>query len=209
MHLKKAAIFIFPDVEELDFVGVFEVLAKSRGMHEEDAIHLDKPIQVDILAREKEVKCRNGLIVKPNKIASSFNGYDILIVPGGKGVYKVMKDKKILTNIQAFARERKHFVCSVCTGSLILGKAGILANKKAATHHMHRNELKEYCKIAKERVVVDDNIITSGGIACSIDLGLKLLKLLYGKDIAEKVAERLEIKGSKCNRVIEREKFSS
>jgi cyclohexyl-isocyanide hydratase len=196
MHLKKAAIFIFPEVEELDFVGVFEVLAKSRGMHEEGIIQLDEPMQVDILAREKEVKCRNGLIVKPNKIASNFDGYNILIVPRGKGVHEVMKDKEILTNIQAFARERNHLVCSVCTGSLILGKASILANKRTVTHHMCRNELKEYCKVAQERVVVDGNIITSGGIACSIDLGLKLLELLYEKDVAEKVAERLEIEGS-------------
>ena len=77
--MKKVAIFIFPDVEELDFVGVFEVLAKSRGMYEEGAVQLDDPIQVDILAREKEVKCRNGLIVKPNKVSSNFDGYDILI----------------------------------------------------------------------------------------------------------------------------------
>jgi len=194
--MKKVAIFIFPDVEELDFVGVFEVLTKSRGMHEEGIIRLDEPIQVDILAREKEVKCRNGLIVKPNKVAFNFDGYNILIVPGGIGIYEVMKDKEILTNIQAFTKERKHLVCSVCTGSLLLGEAGILANKKAATHHMHRNELKEYCKVAKERVVADGNIITSGGIACSIDLGLKLLERLYGRDIAERVAERLEIKGN-------------
>lgn len=194
--MKKAAIFVFPDVEELDFVGVFEVLAKSRGMHEEGIIKLDEPIQIDILAREKEVKCRNGLIVKPNKTSSNFESYDILIVPGGKGVYKMMKDKEILAKIRAFAREKNHLVCSVCTGSLILGKAGILANKKAATHHMHRNELKKYCKVAKERVVVNGSVITSGGIACSVDLGLKLLELLYEKDIAEKVSERLEIKSS-------------
>jgi cyclohexyl-isocyanide hydratase len=194
MYMKKGAIFIFPDVEELDFVGVFEVLAKSKGMHEEGVIQLDEPMQVDILAREKEVKCRNGLIVKPNKIASNFDGYNILIVPGGKGVHELMKDKEILTNIQAFAKERNHLACSVCTGSLILGKAGILANKKAATHHMHRNELKKYCQIAEERVVVDGNVITSGGIVCSIDLGFKLLELLYGRKNAEKVAKRLEIR---------------
>jgi transcriptional regulator GlxA family with amidase domain len=190
-NVRNIAIFIFADVEELDFVGVYEVLCKSRGMREEGVVEFDSSLHVDIIARESPVLCRNGLKVVPHKVSSDFNSYDLLIIPGGNGVARLMKDTSLLQEIRQFAQD--HAICSVCTGSLLLGATGLLRGKRALTHHEHIAELEAYAEAATGRVYVDDNVITSAGISSSIDLGLKLLELIYDEKTARKVAERLEL----------------
>lgn len=190
--MKKVAILAFPEVEELDLVGVYEVLAKTKSMREESALEVKEPLHVEILGLyEREITCRNGLIIKPHRVYQGLKGYDILIVPGGKGVSALRKDKALLSEIAAFARD--HLVCSVCTGAFVLAEAGLLEGKKATTHHEARDKLKEYCQVSKERVVIDGNIITAGGVSCSLDLGLKLLEIIYDKEVRDKVARRLEL----------------
>ena len=189
-NVRNIAVFIFPDVEELDFVGVYEVLCKSRGMREEGVLSFDNPLHVDIIAEESPVLCRNGMKVVPHKVSSDFNSYDLLIIPGGNGVTPLMKDTRLLEKIRQFARD--HLICSVCTGSLLLGAAGVLG-KKALTHHEHVADLKAYAEAATGRVYVDGNVISSAGISSSIDLGLKLLEMIYDEKTAQKVADRLEL----------------
>jgi len=190
--MKKIAILAFPGVEELDLVGVYEVLAKTKSMKEEGNLDIKEPLQVELLGLYgREITCRNGLIIKPHKMYQGLQDYDILIVPGGKGVSAVRKDKALLSEITAFARD--HLVCSVCTGAFVLAEAGLLKGKKATTHHEAKEELKAYCQVSNKRVVVDGNIITSGGVSCSLDLGLKLLEIIYDKEMRDKVARRLEL----------------
>lgn len=188
-NVRNIAIFIFADVEELDFVGVYEVLCKSRGMREEGVLAFDSSLNVEIIAEESPVLCRNGLKVVPHKVTSNFNSYDALIIPGGRGIIPLMRDARLLEKIRQFASDR--VICSVCTGSLLLGAAGVLG-KKALTHHEHVGELKAYAEAATGRVHVDHNVITSAGISSSIDLGLKLLEMIYDEKTARKVADRLE-----------------
>jgi len=190
-NVRNIAVFIFADVEELDFVGVYEVLCKSRGMREEGLLGFDNPLRVDIIARESPVACRNGLKVVPHNISSDFNSYDLLIIPGGNGITPLMKDTSLLEMIREFGQD--HVICSVCTGSLLLGAAGLLRGKRALTHHEHVAELKAYAEAARGRVHVDGNVITSAGISSSIDLGLKLLEMIYDVKTAHKVADRLEV----------------
>ena len=189
-NVRNIAVFIFADVEELDFVGVYEVLCKSRGMKEEGVLAFDSPLHVDIIARESPVLCRNGLKVVPHKVSPDFNSYDALIIPGGNGIAHLLKDTRLLQEIRQFAQD--HVICSVCTGSLLLGAAGVLG-KRALTHHEHTADLKPYAEAATGRVHVDNNVITSAGISSSIDLGLKLLEMIYDENTAQKVAERLEL----------------
>jgi len=189
--VRSIAIFIFPDVEELDFVGVYEVLGNTSRMIEEGTFKLDRTLHVDLLATKSIVSCRNGLKVVPDKVSSDFTSYDALIIPGGRGIRPLMKDSSFLQRLRLFAQD--HLTCSVCTGSLLLGAAGILKGKRALTHHWYLTELKAYAEPAAGRVHVDDNVITSAGISSSIDLGLKLLEILYDESIARKVAERLEL----------------
>jgi cyclohexyl-isocyanide hydratase len=189
--MEKVGIYIFQNVEELDFVGVSEVLAKTRSMKDEGRLPIEKALQVDILASENMITCTNGLVVKPHKVTDDFEGYDLLIVPGGRGVAKFLDDAELLKKTREFARDR--MICSVCTGALILGKAGLLKGKKAATHHNAREALREFCEVVDSRVYIDGNVISAGGVSCPLDLGLKILEITYGKKIAEMVADRMEI----------------
>jgi len=189
--MKKIGIYIFPNVEELDFIGVFEVLTKTNAMKDEGKLPIQKPLQVDIIASQKIVTCANGLLVKPHKVTEDFEDYELLIVPGGKGIAKLVDDDDFLKKIKNFAV--KHVICSVCTGIFVLGKAGLLKGKRATTHREHKEKLKEFCEVVDSRVYVDGNIISAGGIACSLDLGLKILELIYGEKVARIVADRLEI----------------
>jgi cyclohexyl-isocyanide hydratase len=189
--MKKIGIYIFPNVEELDFIGVFEVLAKARTMKDEGTLPIEKEIQVDLIASEESITCANGLLVKPNKVVDSFEGYDLLIIPGGNGVDKLINDEDLLKRIWDFAKN--HMVCSVCTGAFVLEKAGILKGKRATTHHEYREQLRQSCEVVDSRVYMDGNVISAGGVSCSLDLGLKILEVVYGRKIAEMVADRLEI----------------
>lgn len=176
--MEKVGIYIFPHVEELDFVGVFEVLAKGRSMKDEGGLPVKKPLKVEVLASEDIITCANGLIVKPHKVTDNFGDYDLLIVPGGRGITKLLDDAGFLRKTREFARD--HTICSVCTGALILGKAGILKGKKATTHHNAREALGGFCEVVDSRVYIDDNVISAGGVSCSLNLGFKILEITYG-----------------------------
>lgn len=196
--MKRIGIYIFPEVEELDFVGVFEVLAKTRSMKDEGKLPIKKPLQVEVIASENTITCANGLLVKPHRVVNNFDGYDLLVVPGGKGVAKLIDDSKFLKKIKDFAKE--HIICSICTGAFVLGQANVLEGKKATTHHEHRVALKKFCEVVNSRVYVDGNVISAGGISCSLDLGLKILEATYGEKIVGIVADRLEIPAEIKNR---------
>lgn len=190
-RIRSVAVLIFPDVEELDFVGVYEVLGNANRMMEDGTLTLGSPTQVDVIASESPVSCRNGLKVVPDKVSHDFAHYYALIVPGGRGIRPLMKNTGFLQSLRDFAKD--HVICSVCTGSLLLGAAGILDGKRAVTHRWYMTELEAYAKPATGRVHVDNNVITSAGISSSIDLGLKLLELMYDRPTALKVAERLDL----------------
>ncbi|MFX0125527.1 MAG: DJ-1/PfpI family protein, partial [Candidatus Hodarchaeota archaeon] len=179
------------EVEELDFVGVYEILAKTRTMKNEGKLPIETSLQVEILASEDIITCANGLMIKPHQIVKTFEGYDLLIIPGGRGINKLIEDENLLKNIKNFAKD--HIICSVCTGSFVLGAAGLLEGKKAATHHKAREALREFCSVTEARVYMDENVISTGGVSCSLDLGLKILQVIYGKEISNMVADHLEI----------------
>jgi cyclohexyl-isocyanide hydratase len=189
--VRSISIFIFPDVEELDFVGVYETLGSINTMLKEEILKLDGPLKIDILATESPIKCTNGLKVLPEKVSSDFTSYDVLIVPGGGGIRPLMKDDGFLEKLREFAKD--HVICSVCTGSLLLGAAGILEGKKALTHQWYVKELQGYAEPARGRVHVDGNVVTAAGVSSSIDLGLKLIELIFDAPTAAKVAGRLEL----------------
>jgi cyclohexyl-isocyanide hydratase len=189
--VRSISVFIFPNVEELDFVGVYETLGSINTMLKEGILKLNGPLKIDVLAAESPIKCTNGLTVLPEKVSSDFTPYDVLIIPGGGGIRPLMKDNGFLEKLREFAKN--HVIYSVCTGSLLLGAAGILDGKKALTHQWHVKELQGYAQPAIGRVHVDGNVVTAAGVSSSIDLGLKLIELIFDASIARKVAERLEL----------------
>lgn len=188
----RIAVFVFPEVEELDFVGVFEVLTKAEEMRKEKLLDVQEPLKVEIISFEQEITCAHTLVVKAHRIYDGLENYEVLIIPGGRGIHALKNNKDFLEDVKRFSR--KHLVASVCTGSFVLAWAGLLSGKKAITHHLHAKELKAFCTVTPERVVIDGNIVTAGGVSSSIDLGLKLLEVFFDKKISDQVAERIEYK---------------
>jgi len=182
-----AAVIVFPKVEELDFAGAWEVLGTTRHLSEEEYI---QPITLGTIA--DPIRCDNGLTVIPDKTIENLSEYDVIIAPGGPGAYQAIKDEHLLKEIRQ-AYECRKLVSSVCTGAFILANAGILKEKRATTYHTEVEELSKYGAIpVKERVVVDDNVITGAGVAASMDVGLKIVEILLGKESAKNVAELIE-----------------
>lgn len=179
-------ILIFPQVEELDFVGPFEVLSY---------INKIKPAstKVILMAEAAEpVEAFNGMKVIPDVTMAACPQLDILVVPGGKGRYAATKNAAIQEFIQWQAQKAK-YITSVCTGAFLLAEAGLLKNKKATTYHTAFAELAGYSvQVLPQKVVRADNIITAAGVSSGIELGFYLLREEFGADLAQEVADKIE-----------------
>ncbi|HEY75322.1 MAG TPA: GNAT family N-acetyltransferase [Thermoflexia bacterium] len=187
----QGAILIFPGVEELDFVGVYEVLTKAHAVAAEGTLTIEQPMEVTLLAREQRVVCANGMVVQPHRRYAGLAGFDFVVVPGGRGVQALQNDDALLTDLSQF-HKAGGLLCSVCTGALVLAWAGVLEGRRATTHHAHRERLAPYCQVVDQRVVADGNVITAAGVSASLDLGLALLDRFYDREVARQVAQRIE-----------------
>jgi len=180
MHV---GILLFDGVEELDVVGVWEVLRKAKQLHS------TLTLSVTTLATKETIQCALGLKVLAHEVKRDWSDIDLLVVPGGPGRKEVMEDAAMVDAIARFGESRP--VASVCTGALILQKAGLLDGRRATTHFLSRDELTE-ADVVTDRVVVDGTVTTAGGVSASIDLGLAILEGNFGKALADEVAARIE-----------------
>ncbi len=179
-------ILLFPQVEELDFVGPFEVL---------NYINKIKPgsTQVCLVAEDSDpITAFNGLKVIPDITFAQAPQFDIIVIPGGKGRMAAMKDPVIRQFVLAQS-VKTMYTTSVCTGAFILAEAGLLTNKKATTYHTALAELAAYSvDVQKQKVVKDGKIITGAGVSSGLELGLYVLTLLFGTELAQEVADKIE-----------------
>jgi transcriptional regulator GlxA family with amidase domain len=106
-------------------------------------------------------------------------------------VQALEKDSELLAELRAL-HQAGCLLCSVCTGALVLAWAEVLKGKKATTHHLHKERLRNHCQVVDQRIVCDGNLITAAGVSASIDLGLHLLERFYGEETSDSVAQRLE-----------------
>ena len=179
-------VLLFPQVEELDFVGPFEVLSY---------INKIKPASTKVLLiaeAAEPVEAYNGMRVIPDVTMAACPQLDILVVPGGKGRYAAMKNSAIQGFIQQQAQKAK-YITSVCTGAFLLAEAGLLKGKKATTYHTAFAELAAYSvEVLPQKVVRENNIITAAGVSSGIELGLYILKEEFGAAVAQEVADKIE-----------------
>ena len=179
-------VLLFPQVEELDFVGPFEVLSY---------INKIKPASTKVLLIAESagpVEAFNGMKIIPDVTMANCPQLDILVAPGGKGRYAAMKNTAIKEFIQQQAQKAK-YITSVCTGAFLLAEAGLLKNKKATTYHTALAELAAYSvDVLPQKVVRENNIITAAGVSSGIELGLYLLKEEFGAAVAQEVADKIE-----------------
>jgi len=191
-RMKEIGILIFPQVEELDFVGPLEVFGLVNRCRE--GTSEQNGLEIFLIAPQKEeITCAHGLRVFPDCSFGETPPLDLLVVPGGPGTREQMKNSHMLK----FARDqaaRCELLASVCTGALILAAAGLLKGKRATTHWSAHQELAKFddITVVQERFVRDGNVITSAGISAGIDMALFLVKESFGEELAENVSKRLE-----------------
>ena len=172
---------LFPQIQQLDLTGPYDVLASLPDVK----VHL---IWKDLAP----ITSSTGLVLLPTTTYADCPALDVICVPGGAGVGPLMEDAPTLAFIQRQAAQAR-YITSVCTGSLVLGAAGLLKGKRATTHWAYHDLLKPLGAIAvKDRVVRDGNLLTGGGITAGIDFALVLAGELYGTELAQLVQLQLE-----------------
>ncbi len=181
----KIAFVIYPDMTALDFIGIFDPLTRLKTMG------FMPEITWDICAFTAEVRDGAGLRFTPDKVGHSLGHYDMVVVPGGFGSRRLAKDAAFLDWLRTAAR--CPLKVSVCTGSLLLGAAGFLADKPATTHPGAYNDLRDYCQeVLTDRVVDAGDVVTSRGVTAAIDIGLYLCEKLAGREVREDICRQMD-----------------
>ncbi|HYO58887.1 DJ-1/PfpI family protein [Archangium sp.] len=181
MNQIRIGMVLFPRLNQLDVAGAYEVFARIP-----DA-------QVSLVAETRApTHCEFGLALTPDLTFEEAPPFDILLVPGGRGVNAAMESEPVLS----FLRRQEPgatWVTSVCTGALVLGAAGLLRGYRATTHWLSLELLAPLgATPVRERVVVDRNRITGVGITAGIDFGLRLAAELRGEQVAQEIQLTLE-----------------
>jgi transcriptional regulator GlxA family with amidase domain len=187
---KSVVVLLFPDVEVLDFAGPFEVFSVAAQIAKE------RPMQVMTVAHRKEVLSTvGGLKVVPDHDFGSSPQADILLVPGGMGSRRAVKDEAVLAWLQQQGAGAE-IVASICTGALLLGRLGLLDGLRATTHWGAIDLLREIAPraevLTETRFVDNGKYLTSAGISAGIDMSLYLVSRLYGAKLAEQTAREME-----------------
>jgi cyclohexyl-isocyanide hydratase len=178
-------VLLFPGVTQLDFTGPLEVFQRVRN------------VRVDLVWKDLEpVSCAAwvppAMRVLPSARLDEIERTDLLFVPGGPGVNELLTDEVTLAFLQRLAPSAR-YVTSVCTGSLILGAAGLLQGYRATTHWAHLQWLSEFgITPVQERVVVDRNRITGAGVSSGIDFALRVVANIWGDERAERAQLSME-----------------
>lgn len=189
----RTAILIFDEVEVLDFAGPFEVFSVTGRRRKLE------PFDVYTVAeRLAPVAARNGLGINPKYSFANCPPPDILVVPGGYGTRREMKNPVMLEWVARMAPSCD-LLLSVCTGALVLGAAGLLDGREATTHFMAFDELRAVAPnaIIREghRLVDNGNLILSAGVSAGIDMSLHVVARLLGVEVARETARYMEYEG--------------
>jgi cyclohexyl-isocyanide hydratase len=174
-------ILIFPKVTQLDFTGPLQVFSGVPNAK----VHL-------IWKRIEPVASDSVMVLTPTMTFADCPQLDVICVPGGGGADDMVNDDEVLAFLRKQAEGAK-FVTSVCTGSLVLGAAGLLKGYRAATHWTAMEYLSGYGAIpTKTRVCTDRNRITGGGVTAGIDFALTVVSMLVNRKTAEAIQLGIE-----------------
>ncbi|MDT9600684.1 DJ-1/PfpI family protein [Sphingosinicella rhizophila] len=181
----RCGLLLFPELTQLDLTGPYEVLPRAPG------------VEVLLVARTMEpVTAQWGMRILPDTDFANCPPLDLLLVPGGFGVDEAMLDQETIAFVRRTATEARYIV-SVCTGALILGAAGLLRGRRAATHWAFRDLLKEFgATPSRERVVRDGNLFTGGGVTAGIDVALTILAEVFDANVAQ--SAQLSVEYAPC-----------
>lgn len=187
---RNLAILIYDDVEVLDFCGPFEVFSVASRFTDPAAFNV-----FTVAEKDGPILTRGGLRVHPHHRLSDCPRPDLLVVPGGQGSRREMNNQPLLDWIRQVSAQAE-FTLSVCTGALILAKAGLLDGLEATTHHAAIDLLRQAAPRttvhAIRRVVDNGRVICSAGIAAGIDMSLHVVERLLGGQVAIKTTQHME-----------------
>jgi len=178
----KFGFLLFPELEELDFVGPWEIIGVWGDFFEGPEHRLT------VSQSLAEVKCAKGLRIVPDYSFDSCPPLDYLLIPGGWGTRKEVTNTELLEFVKKQSGSCKQML-SVCTGAFILQAAGLLKGKRATTHWRSLDRLRRFqdVSVAEQRFVRDGNIWTAAGISAGIDLALAFVADQGGEEVAGKV----------------------
>jgi transcriptional regulator GlxA family with amidase domain len=182
-----AAVLVFPGVEELDFVGPWEVFTMAKL--------IGAPLDAFTVAwPNTEITCAKGLKIIADYSLSEAPHADIVLIPGGKGTRQLAQDDEFNALIRSYLAAAT-WQTSVCTGSALLARAGFLEGRRATTNRSALDFLRAHAPhtyILDERYVHDGSVVTSAGVSAGIDMSLWLVGHLFGEDTARTTQSHME-----------------
>lgn len=181
------AILVFDGVEELDFVGPWEVFSMAK--------QLGAPLDVFTVGwPDTAITCAKGLKITADHAFADKPRADVVLVPGGKGTRQLAQDDVFNAELRSYLAQAK-WQTSVCTGSALLARAGFLEGRQATTNRSALDFLRAHAPhtyILDQRFVHDGNIVTSAGVSAGIDMTLWLVGHLFGEDMARSTQTHME-----------------
>ncbi len=191
----RVVMLAYPDAQMLDITGPLEVFARtSRWLCENDYCSAP-PYQLDVVAEQAApVRCSSGIEIVATTTLDSVAAADTLLVSGGIGYARAADNPAIITWLATIAATTPR-VASICTGALLLARAGLLDNRRATTHWAHCAELQtagHNVQVDPDAIYVcDDHIMTSAGVTSGIDMALAMVEADWGQPVAVAIARQL------------------
>lgn len=190
MTTRTLAIVLFDEVEVLDFCGPFEVFSVASQFTDPHAFNVRTVAETG-----RPILTRGGMSVNPHHAFADCPRPDMVLVPGGQGTRKEMHNPVLIDWVRSVSANAE-LILSVCTGALILAKAGLLDGLETTTHHGAIDLLRQTAVNATvhagRRFVDNGRVICSAGIAAGIDMSLHVVGRLLGREVAEKTAGQME-----------------
>ncbi|MFV1944210.1 DJ-1/PfpI family protein [Pseudomonas luteola] len=167
---------LFPGIQQLDLTGPYDLFSLVPEVR-----------QYLVWKNLDPVRASSGIAILPDTTLDNCPQLDMLCIPGGAGIEMLLDDKEAVSFV------RKRYITSVCTGSLILGAAGLLKGRKATTHWAYLDLLSQFgAQPTQERVVYDGRLITGGGVTAGIDFALSVIAECFDNEQAQRVQLALE-----------------
>lgn len=184
----KIIFLVYDNITLLDFAGLYDPLTRLKTMG------FFPDLSYEVIARTGEIRTSEGIRLIPDNNNADISTADYLLIPGGDGVKDLIRDQKFLTWINSAGPDAT--IAAVCGGVLLLGASGLLRDKKATTHPVMMDVLRNFAQeVSSDRIVHDGQIITAGGVTAAIDLGLYLVEKIAGYEIKEKIRIQMDYPG--------------
>ena len=190
-RIREIVLLGFPQVELLDLTGPYEVFSAAAARLDEDRRPTVRVASTGALG----LRTFNGLTLHADLTLEQLETVDLLVVPGGRGVRALLEDGPFLGRLAELV-ETSRVVLSVCTGSWLLARLGLLAGRRATSHHQGLERLAELAPDAQvqadRRWVEDGPFVLSAGVSAGIDASFHVVERLWGAELADATARHIE-----------------